>query len=56
MLYRVRYSETYASTYLIEAEDENEAREKLYAGIQDGDLDGPDTCVGSQAEVHEVKN
>ena len=55
MLYNVLYKETYKSNYLIEADSEEEARDMLYEGIENGSLDGPDECDDSYAFVSKAK-
>lgn len=39
MKYIVTYSETLARTYIVEADNESEARCKVYDAVEDGDIE-----------------
>lgn len=54
MKYEITYTESYAKTYIIEANSRDEAVEKVEEGIRNGDLDGPDQCYDSNYYVTEA--
>ena len=55
MKYEITYTESYARTYLIEADSKDEAIEKLEEDIQEGRVAGPDNCYDSDYHVVEVQ-
>lgn len=49
-VFTIDYSETYTGQYQVEASSFEEAKELLKEMIMNGDVDGPENCVGSQYE------
>lgn len=46
MKYAIRYTETYARTYFVEAESYEESLEKLENALSTDSVDGPNYCIG----------
>lgn len=53
--YLVDYCETYSKSYEVEANNKEEAEEKIRDGIQEGKLDPPINCSNSWCEVEEIE-
>ena len=53
--YSIRYTETYQRWYDIEANSQEEAREKLLDAIMNGEECGPEECCDSDCkEIEEI--
>ena len=55
MKYEVTYTESYASTYVVEANSEDHAKEIVEFGISNGNLEPPNNCYDSSYHVVEVQ-
>ncbi len=51
MKYEVTYTESYARTYVVEADSKDEAIDMVSEGIYGGQLKGPDNCYDSNYTV-----
>lgn len=54
-IYTVKYHEVYCKEYEIEAEDEEEAKEKIVDMLYRGELDSPCECEDSYSEITHVE-
>lgn len=48
MKYNIVYSETYLDVYEVESSSLEEAIEKLQEDILEGNVEGPDICIGCE--------
>ena len=55
--YSIRYTETYQRWYDVDANSPEEAEEKLFEAIMNGEERGPDECVDARCEeIEEIVN
>lgn len=50
-VFEIRYNETYSKSYNVKADSFEQAKDKLYNALLNGDVDGPDCCIGSSFEI-----
>lgn len=49
--YTIEYSETYSKEYEVDAENQEDAKDKLYSMIMFGILNPPDNCTDSEMVI-----
>lgn len=50
-VFEIRYNETYSRNYTVKGVNYNQAVDKLQNALLNGDVDGPDCCIGSSFEI-----